>query len=157
MIIYLPEERIGSDETMAKLVDLLNDQREANGVDMSADTRPEVTPGPRTWNELVDELPTASVTLTGELDLASVGMPVEIDDSCSGPVVTMTPAARDESEGATMRRELARGVCQSTWRNYPHVNIREDPTRYRQHRCGRDHEHRGACRCRYCGRDKASA
>lgn len=71
--------------------------------------------------------------------------------------VERTPAAREASEGDTMRAELAAGICQATWRNYPHVNIREDPTRYRQHRCGRDHEHRGACRCRYCGSDRSSA
>ena len=70
----------------------------------------------------------------------------------------MTPQARDETEGATERRELAEGKCQAAWRNYPHVNIRpDDPTVYRQHRCGREVSHRGVCRCRYCGKDRSAA
>lgn len=69
----------------------------------------------------------------------------------------MTPAARDETEGATERAELAGNKCQTTWRNYPHENLRNDPTIYRQHRCGRELPHRGTCRCRYCGRDRAAA
>lgn len=85
---------------------------------------------------------------------------VEVDATCSGPAVSvqMTNAAREDTEGDTERRELAEGKCQTTWRNYPHVNIRpDDPTVYRQHRCGRETPHRGACRCRYCGQDRSSA
>jgi hypothetical protein len=99
-IIYIPEERIGSPETLARLMDKLQ----------------------------------------GE------------------PGVRMTAAARDETEGATERRERAEGKCQAAWRNYPHVNVRpDDPTVYRQHRCGREAGHRGSDRCRYCEQDRSSA
>lgn len=97
---------------------------------MTIDTRPEVIPG-GTFGPLDDLEPTEH---------------------------EMTEWARAETEGATERRELAEGKCQATWRNYPHENIwPDDPTVYRQHRCGRESTHRGACRCRYCGRDRASA
>jgi hypothetical protein len=67
----------------------------------------------------------------------------------------MTAAGRDATEGATMRAELAQGLCQDTWRPYPHTYLHphRDDT-YRQHRCGREHGHRGACSCRYCGKDR---
>ena len=72
--------------------------------------------------------------------------------------VEMTNAAREETEGDTERAELAAGKCQLTWRNYPHVGIRpDDPTVYRQHRCGRETPHRGVCRCRYCGSDRSAS
>lgn len=60
----------------------------------------------------------------------------------------------DATECATERAELAAGVCQATWRNHPHEYLRDDPAVYRQHRCGRDLQYGGACRCRYCQRDR---
>lgn len=35
---------------------------------VSTDTRPEVTPGPRTWAELVDDLPSGTLTIDVEID-----------------------------------------------------------------------------------------
>ena len=106
---------------------------------MIIDTRPEVIPGAPAW---------PGIRVAQE--------PVPGWDAPEESV-EMTPAARDDTEGETLRRELAQGLCQSTWRNYPHTHLRDDPTIYTQHRCGRDLSHRGACRCRYCGRDRASA
>ena len=83
--------------------------------------------------------------------------PLAVERSQERQLVEMTEAARAATEGATERRELAEGKCQGTWRNYPHENLRNDPTIYRQHRCGRELLHRGTCRCRYCGRDRANA
>ena len=104
--IYIPEERIGSDETLARLIDTMQ------------------------------------------------GVPVV--EVATG--TEMTAAARDASEGATERREVAEGKCQGTWRNYPHVSVRpDDSSVYRQHRCGREAGHRGVDRCRYCGTDRGAA
>ncbi len=69
----------------------------------------------------------------------------------------LSARARADTEGDTLRAELAEDKCQATWRNYPHENLRNDPTIYRQHRCGREHGHRGSDRCRYCARDRAAA
>lgn len=117
-IIYIPEDRIGSDETLARLIDRLQDA------------------------ELAKDM-------TGSFPVVEVA---------TGERADMTNQAREATEGDTMRRELAQGLCQSTWRDHPHVNIRpDDATVYRQHRCGRQGPHAGACRCRYCGRDRSAA
>lgn len=68
-----------------------------------------------------------------------------------------TNQAREESEGRTMRAELAGGHCQHAWRDYPHVSYHGpdgDESIYRQHRCGRDLDHKGRCRCRYCSTER---
>lgn len=102
------------------------------------DTRPEVTPRQYAWEELVAALPDASVT-------------VELTEQ------EMTAAARDDTEGDTMRAELAAGKCQDSWRSRPYEYVRpDDLTVYRQHRCNREHGHRGYCRCRYCGQDRSA-
>lgn len=89
---------------------------------------------PPEWAEFLDGLPTVTGTLT----------------------IEGTPQSRDDTEGRTMRAELAEGKCQHAWRNYPHVTTRpasrtDETVSYRQHRCGRECGHRGQCACRYCG------
>lgn len=76
------------------------------------------------------------------------------DETMARLIDKMTPAARDETEGATLRAEAA--ICQYTWRDWPHVSWYGSDDTYRQHRCSRETSHRGLCRCRYCGQDARS-
>lgn len=100
---------------------------------------------------------TFDIDSTVTRDFSLIGDADELT-SFIGGFFEATAAARSESEGATFRAEQSAGNCQDTWRNYPHVNIRpDDPTVYRQHRCGRELRHRGTCRCRYCDSSRSSA
>jgi hypothetical protein len=66
-------------------------------------------------------------------------------------MIEMTDEARAATAGDTRRREIAQGLCQVDWPDMPrrYVFAHSEDT-YRQHRCGRDLNHRGAYRCRYC-------
>lgn len=109
----------------------------------------ELGPG---WQKYVDTLPMAPMTLTVDTLVSQ-----HAQGSIAGDSLTMTAAARDETEGETLRIELAAGKCQTSWRNYPHATTHPDSDAYRQHRCERELRHRGVCRCRYCGRDRSAA
>lgn len=41
-------------------------------------------------------------------------------------------------------------VCNNTWKS-SRLALVDEPTRYRQHRCGQENQHEGNCVCKYCG------